>query len=133
MASKIAMLRLGVYMLNNSKTYATTIEDVTLPSITEANKISFTIYTSTEPLSKRYSLENGLIQKQAAAQMYAGTAKRVTMPFKKFCVLMQRATEKHAFGYGLHAENYPDKVNIVVSGKEQPDKNIIARTKAAEK
>jgi hypothetical protein len=34
-----------------------------------------------------------------------------------------------AFSYGLHAQKYPDKVEIVVSGKERPNNNIISRTK----
>jgi len=48
------------------------------------DKITFTTYTSTEPLSKRYWTDKGLIQKQAAAKMYKGTAVRVTMPFAEF-------------------------------------------------
>lgn len=93
------------------------------------NKITFTRYTSTEPLSKRYWTDDkGLIQKQAAAQMTKGTAERVTMPFADFTQALAKATDKQAFGYGQHAFEYPDKVSIVVSGKEQPEKNIISRT-----
>jgi hypothetical protein len=92
------------------------------------DKFTFTIYTSTEPLSKIYRTEKGLIQKQAAAQMYKGTAERVTMSFAEFPTALSKATEKQAFGYGVHSSKYPDKVNIVVAGKEQSDKNSIART-----
>jgi hypothetical protein len=92
------------------------------------DKFTFTIYTSTTSLSKRYWLEAGIIQKQASAQMYKGTAVRVTMPFAEFPNALSKATEKQAFGYGLHQLNYPDQVSIVVAGKEQSDKNSIART-----
>jgi hypothetical protein len=92
------------------------------------NKIIFTQYKSSDPLSKRYYLEAGEIQKQAAAQMYKGTAERVTMPFADFPNALSKARENQAFGYGLHPLNYPDKVNIVVAGKEQPEKHSIART-----
>jgi hypothetical protein len=93
------------------------------------NKITFTQYKSTTSLSKRYWLEDGEIQKQAAAQMYKGTAERVTMSFAEFPTALSKATEKQAFGYGVHSSKYPDKVNIVVAGKEQSDKNSISRTK----
>ncbi len=92
------------------------------------NKVTFTIYKSPEPLSKRYWIGNGLIQKQAAAQMTKGTAERVSMPFANFSQALAKATDKQAFGYGQHSFNYPDKMSIVVSGKEQPEKNIISRT-----
>ena len=61
--------------------------------------------------------------------MYTGTSDRVTMPFVDLHKALTEATDKHAFGYGLHPLNYPNKVKIAVSGKEQPDKNIISRTK----
>jgi len=92
------------------------------------NKVIFTIYKSPEPLSKRYWIDNGGIQKQAAAQMTKGTAERVSMPFANFTQALAKATDKQAFGYGQHSFDYPDKVSIVVSGKEQPEKNIISRT-----
>jgi len=95
----------------------------------EKNQITFTSYQSTEPLSKRYWVEEELIQKQAAAQMFKGTAKRVTMPFVEFSKALAKATDKQAFGYGLHALNLPDEVKLTVSGKEDPDKNVISRTK----
>jgi hypothetical protein len=92
------------------------------------DKITFTLYTSTDHLSKRYWTDKGLIQKQAAAQMYKGTAERVTMSFAEFPTALSKATEKQAFGYGLYPLNYLDKVNIVVAGKEQAEKNSISRT-----
>ena len=93
------------------------------------NQITFTQYKSNDSLSKRYWLENGAIQKQAAAQMIKGTADRVTMPFRDFWPALAKQTDRHAFGYGLHPSSYPDRVNINVKGKENPDKNIISRSK----
>ena len=92
------------------------------------NQITFTIYKSTEPLSKIYWTESGVIHKQAAAQIHTATAGRVTLPFANFAEALTKATDKQAFGYGSHPLNYPNKVKIAVSGKEQPDKNIISRT-----
>ena len=93
------------------------------------NNITFTQYKSTSPLSKRYWLDDTQIMKQAAAQMYTGTAERLTIPFADFAEALNKATEKQAFGYGSHPLNYPNKVKIAVSGKEKPEKNIISRTK----
>ena len=93
------------------------------------NQVTFTKYSSNSPVSKLYWVENEVVHKQAAAQMHTGTAERVTMPFVEFPDALSRATEKQAFGYGLHSLNHPDKVKIAVSGKEHPEKHIIARTK----
>ena len=60
--------------------------------------------------------------------MHTATAGRVTLPFANFAEALTKATDKQAFGYGSHPLNYPNKVKIAVSGKEQPDKNIISRT-----
>ena len=91
--------------------------------------ITYTKYTNhKEPLSKQYWLEEDAIQKQASALLYDGSAERITMPFASFAHALKEATSNHAFGYGTYADNYPDKVSIVVNGKEQPDKHILART-----
>jgi len=91
--------------------------------------VTFTRYTSTEPQTKRYWLEGGITHKQATPQMSKGNAERVTLPFSDFPEALIKATDKHAFGYGSLPLNYPNKVKIVVKGKEQPDKNILSRTK----
>ena len=93
------------------------------------NQITFTQYKSNDSLSKRYWLEDGAIKKQAAAQMIRGTATRVTMPFCDFGLALAKQSDHQAFGYGLHPSSYPDRVNINVKGKENPDKNIISRSK----
>ncbi|HEY8097748.1 MAG TPA: primase-helicase family protein, partial [Methylobacter sp.] len=92
------------------------------------NQITFTQYKSPDSLSKRYWLEDGLIQKQAAAQMTKGTANRVTIPFADFGQVLAKQTDKQAFGYGVHALSYPDKVTISTKAKASPDKNIISRS-----
>ncbi|MGZ4956192.1 MAG: hypothetical protein ACXV8Q_13885, partial [Methylobacter sp.] len=92
------------------------------------NKITFTQYKSAEPLSKRYWLEDGLIQKQAAAQMTKGSANRVTMHFADFGQALTKQTDKQAFGYGVNALSYPDKVTISTKAKARPDKNVIPRS-----
>ncbi|MDO9267793.1 MAG: DUF5906 domain-containing protein [Methylobacter sp.] len=90
--------------------------------------VTFAIFKSTDPLSKMYWLEKGDVRKKAAAQMYKGTAVRDTIPFSRFCDALLKAASNHAFGYGIHAHSFPDKVNIVVKGKEKPEKNIISRS-----
>ena len=91
-------------------------------------KVTFTRYKSSTPLSKRYWLDGGLIRKQTSSTMTAGTAERITIPFAKFPQALSNATEKQAFGYGIHSFDYPNTVNIVVTGKEAPSQNIISRT-----
>ena len=91
-------------------------------------KVTFTRYKSSAPLSKHYWLDGDLIQKQTSTTMTAGTAERVTITFSEFPQALSNATEKQAFGYGIHSFDYPNKVKIVVSGKEDPAQNIISRT-----
>jgi len=91
-------------------------------------KVTFTRYKSSAPLSKRYWLDGELIQKQTSSTMTAGTAERVTISFAEFLQALSNATDKQAFGYGIHSFDYPDTVKIVVSGKEEPANNIISRT-----
>lgn len=91
-------------------------------------KVTFTRYTSSAPLSKRFWLDGELIRKQTSTTMTVGTAERITMPFAEFPQALSDATEKEAFGYGIHSFDYPDTVKIVVSGKEEPARNIISRS-----
>jgi hypothetical protein len=91
-------------------------------------KVTFTRYKSSTPLSKCYWLDGELIRKQTSSAMTAGTAERITIPFAEFPQALSNATEKQAFGYGIHSFDYPDTVEIVVSGKEAPSQNIISRT-----
>ncbi len=91
--------------------------------------ITFTIFTSTDPQSKIYTLENEKIKKTPSAQMYRGTAERITIPFKDFANALSKATNKQAFGYGSHNTKYPEKVKIVIRGKEQIENDILSRSK----
>jgi hypothetical protein len=93
------------------------------------NQIIFTHYESTDPLSKQYELENGFIKKEANAKMYQGTASRTTISFDKFHVALESASANEAFGYGTFEKKYPDKVEIVVKGKENYAEDIISRSK----
>jgi predicted P-loop ATPase len=95
----------------------------------DAIEVTYTRYTSTKPLSKEYWLVNGVIQKEANALLYKGTAEIVTSTFEEFVEALKNANGHTAFGYGLHSEAYPDKVRIVVNSKADPDNNILARTK----
>ena len=92
------------------------------------NKITFTQFKSAGSLSKRYWLEDGVIHKQAAAQMTKGAANRVNMPFKAFALALAKQTDKQAFGYGIHSLSYPDKITIATKAKTNPDNNIISRS-----
>jgi predicted P-loop ATPase len=92
-------------------------------------EVTYTRYTSTKPLSKEYWLENEVIQKKANALLYKGMAEIVTTTFEEFIEALKNADGYTAFGYGLHSEDYPNKVRIVVNSKADPDNNILARTK----
>jgi predicted P-loop ATPase len=92
-------------------------------------EVTYTRYTSPDPLSKEYWLENGGIQKEANALLYRGKAETVSSTIEEFTEALKNADGHTAFGYGLHSEDYPDKVRIVVNSKADPDKNILARTK----
>lgn len=61
--------------------------------------------------------------------MYEGKAKRVSMFFDRFADALSKAKSNQAFGYGLHAPEYPDLVVITVNGKEQPENNALSRSK----
>lgn len=90
--------------------------------------VTFTLYESSKALSKVYSIEAGQIKKQAAAQMTSGTASRLEMPFSEFANALTKQTDKQAFGYGVHALSYPDKVTISTKARANPDRNIISRS-----
>lgn len=91
--------------------------------------VYFTIYTSTGPLSKTYTLVNKRIEKTPSAQMYKGSAERCSMPFKGFGEALSEATSEQAFGYGLHNKKYGNEVDIVCDKDKQPENNIFSRTK----
>lgn len=90
-------------------------------------QVTFTRFKSSEPLSKRYWLEDGTIHKQPAANMYSGTAERLTMSFVDFASSFDRMDGNTAYGYGVHSGALPDKVNIVTKGRESG--NSISRSK----
>lgn len=90
--------------------------------------VTYTRYKSPDPLSKQYWLENGVVHKKAAAQMYRGSAERIKIPFSLLIDEMSDSPSKHAWGYGTHALSFSDKVSIAIKGKEKPEKNIISRS-----
>lgn len=91
--------------------------------------VTFTHYNSTDPLSKTFYIEGGVLNKVASAQFSKGTAERVTMPFKDLPAFMDRLSANEALGFGLHSLALPDVVKIAVKGKESHDKNILSRSK----
>ncbi len=98
--------------------------------MTSQQVVIFTKFTSNKPLSKEFSIDDtGLIKKKAAANMYSGTAERVTMSFEEYCNELINQPSNVAFCYGQYAESLPDTVNVVMSGKEDPATNSISRTK----
>lgn len=94
-----------------------------------SNQITFTHFKSTDPLSKTFYVEDGTLHKIASAEMYRGTATRMTLPFSDLPAYMDKLTGNEALGYGVHSLEFPDEVKIVVKGKESPDKNILSRSK----
>ena len=93
--------------------------------------VNLTLMTSKDSLSKRYVIdEAGNIKKSPKADMYQGAAERLKIPFKDLVGTIKNATPKQALVLGTHAFDFPDKVQIRVNGKENPGKNILARTKS---
>ncbi len=104
------------------KNNAQTAENQELP-------VSYTIYRSTGILSKKYYPDaDGNVVKTPAAQMTSGTAHRVTTVFSKFGNALSDADEKMAFGYGLYADAFGDRVMITTKGKEHSPKGVISRS-----
>ena len=95
------------------------------------NKVSFTVFQSPEPLSKRFALaEDGAISKTPAAQMTTGRARRQSVDFHKFDECLDRAGPNVAFCYGLHDNaKYGEVVKIAMATKADPEKKILARTR----
>ena len=93
--------------------------------------IAFTRFTSPDPLSKRYDLdEYGRVARKPAASMTTGRAVKMTLDFATFGDCLDKAGPKVAFCYGLHdAEKYGDPVKIATGKTAKPDKNILARTR----
>jgi len=92
--------------------------------------IYFTKYTSDQnPVTKIFWIENGKIKKELTNSLFKGVAKRIKMKFDDFENALNKATTRQTFGYGLHDRSFPDKVNIVVDGKEIPTDNVLSKTK----
>jgi Family of unknown function (DUF5906) len=92
------------------------------------NQVTFTHYKSTDPLSKTFYLQDGVLNKVASAQFSKGKAERTTMPFSELPAHIDKLSSNEALGYGVHSLQYPDAVRITVKGKESPDKNILSRS-----
>jgi P4 family phage/plasmid primase-like protien len=95
------------------------------------NKVHYTVFQSSEPLSKRYVLGgDGTIVKTPAAQMTTGRARRHLVDFAKFDECLDKAGPNVAFCYGLHDfTNYGEIVKISTASKANPAKKILARTR----
>ena len=59
--------------------------------------------------------------------MTTGTAQRVRMDFSDFGKALSDADKRTAFGYGLHAEQFGEQVNIALKGRES--EQAISRTR----
>jgi hypothetical protein len=105
------------------------MQDTKITPEDQALPVTFTVFTSTAILSKRYNLDaSDNIVKTPAAQMTSGTAQRITMDFSEFRKALADADERTAFGYGLHDEAFGEKVKITVKGKENESKGILSRS-----
>ena len=89
--------------------------------------IRFTEFTSSHVLTKKFSIVDEKISKQAAANMYSGHAKTVTCRFKEFADKLNVAITNQAFGYGINP--YADCINITTHSKQSKEKGVYARTK----
>jgi len=97
---------------------------------TNNTDIQFTKYTSkNSALSKSYSVTDEKITKQAAAQMSAGTATIVTLPFSKFLAELQRADSATAFGYGIPNDTTSNIKQIVTKKQLANNPDAISRSK----
>jgi len=62
--------------------------------------------------------------------MTEGRAKRMAVDFSQFGAALAKASERVAFGYGLHdAEACGEAVKIAIAAKAKPDTCILARTR----
>ena len=95
------------------------------------NKVLYTVFQSSEPLSKRYALaEDGTTLKTPSAQMTTGRARRQRVDFAKFDECLDKAGPNVAFCYGLHDNaKYGEVVKIATASKADPAKMILARTR----
>lgn len=100
--------------------------DYTLP-------ISFTRYRNDggKPLSKTYTLADGVVVKTASAQMGKGVAERIRCDFADFPAQLAALDSANALGFGAFPDRFGDTVKIVTADKEdkaKPQKGIISRT-----
>ena len=93
--------------------------------------VSYTAFQSPEPLSKRFALADGCkLVKTPAANMTKGRAVRVSLDFAAFGAALARASEREAWGYGLHdAATHGEAVKLAIAAKANPAKGVLARTR----
>ena len=93
--------------------------------------IVFTKYKSDSVLSKEFTLKNGEIVNNAAANMANGSAEQLSMDMEGFAELFSMLKSNEALGYGTHdAERYGDCVAIRTKLQAQSDQGILARATA---
>ena len=86
--------------------------------------VALTVYASSAPLSKAYALADGRIVKTPAAQMTAGTARTVEVPFTALADVFDSLGSDEATGYGLF-----DAANVrIATAKTQRPPATFART-----
>jgi len=91
--------------------------------------VTFTQFVSTQPLSKRFSLDDrGGIAKAAMGRMTEGTAELVTCAFEDFPAHLAAADAKTAFAYGgFRAGQHGNPVPIVTTARQPSEPGAIAR------
>ena len=93
--------------------------------------IVFTKYKSDSVLSKEFTLKNGEIVNNAAANMANGSAEQLSMDMEGFAELLPTLQGNEALGFGIHdAERYGDCVGIRTKSNAQHDQGILARATA---
>ena len=93
-------------------------------------QITFTWFTSPKPLTKTFTLVDGNVHKQAAANMYSGNAERVSLQFSDFGRALASTDCNEAFAYGTtHDLLHDATVAIVTKGRENEALGIVSRTK----
>ncbi|MGZ5053788.1 MAG: hypothetical protein ACXWAT_02455 [Methylobacter sp.] len=94
-------------------------------------EVAVSLYTSGKMLSKTFALdENEKIVKTAAADMYAGIASYLPLPFKELPELLTGIGPSQAIGVGVF-DKYGDtvKISTVKRLNASPKDDAIARTK----
>jgi hypothetical protein len=73
--------------------------------------VSFSLISSKKSLSKTFDIVDGKLVKEAAAQLYEGTSRRITIPFAEIPNRLSTTTSRQAVTWGVHTPS-PDIIAL---------------------